>query len=134
MDCTVGSLSLLQRIFPTQDWTKVTHIAGWFFTCWATGKPKNTGVGSLSLLQQIFPTQESNEGLLHCRQILYQLSYQGSPLWILQAFKTNLKNHNFITINLTIKQNGQMKTQTAKTDKEELKVRRVHCLSRKLNQ
>ena len=40
------------------------------------GKPKNTGVGSLSLLQGIFPTQESNRGLLHCRQILYQLSYQ----------------------------------------------------------
>ena len=39
------------------------------------GKPKNIGVGSLSLLQQIFPTQELNWGLLHCRQILYQLSY-----------------------------------------------------------
>ena len=35
-------------------------------------------VGSLSLLQGIFPTQESNQGLLHCRWILYQLSYQGS--------------------------------------------------------
>ena len=43
------------------------------------GKPKNTGVGSLSLLQRIFLTQESNQGLLHCRQILYQLSNQGSP-------------------------------------------------------
>ena len=43
------------------------------------GKPKNTGVGSLSLLQGIFPTQELNQGLLHCRQILYQLSYQGRP-------------------------------------------------------
>ena len=43
------------------------------------GKHKNTGVGGLSLLQQIFPTQESNQGLLWCRQILYQLSYQGSP-------------------------------------------------------
>ena len=42
-------------------------------------KPKNTGVGSLSLLQQIFPTQELNQGLLHCRQTLYQLSYEGSP-------------------------------------------------------
>ena len=40
------------------------------------GKPKNTGLGSLSLLQQIFPTQESNQGLLHFRDILYQLSYQ----------------------------------------------------------
>ena len=39
------------------------------------GKPKNTGVGSLSLLQQIFLTQELDWGLLHCRQILYQLSY-----------------------------------------------------------
>ena len=51
------------------------------------GKPKNTGVGSLSLLQHIFLTQESNWGLLHRRRILYQLSYQGSPLqkWTLQG-------------------------------------------------
>ena len=39
-------------------------------------KPKNTRVGSLSLLQRIFQTQEWNWDLLHCRQILYQLSYQ----------------------------------------------------------
>ena len=42
-------------------------------------KPKNTGMGSLSHLQRIFPTQESNRGLQHCRWILYQVSYQGSP-------------------------------------------------------
>ena len=41
------------------------------------GKSKSTGVGSLSLLQQIFLTQESNWGLLHRRQILYQLISQG---------------------------------------------------------
>ena len=41
------------------------------------GKPRNPGVGRLSLLQWIFPTQESNRGLLHCRQILYQLSHKG---------------------------------------------------------
>ena len=40
---------------------------------------QNTGVGSLSLLQGIFPTQRSNPSLLHCRQILYQLSHKGSP-------------------------------------------------------
>ena len=40
---------------------------------------QNTGVGSLSLLQGIFPTQGSNLGLPLCRQILYQLSHQGSP-------------------------------------------------------
>ena len=42
-------------------------------------KPKNTGVGCLSLLRGIFLTQELNWGLLPCRWILYQLSYQGSP-------------------------------------------------------
>ena len=40
----------------------------------------NTGVGSLSLLQGIFPTQGSNSGFPHYRQILYQLSHQGSPI------------------------------------------------------
>ena len=40
---------------------------------------QNTGVGSLSLLQVIFPTQGSNPGHSHCRQILYQLTHQGSP-------------------------------------------------------
>ena len=40
---------------------------------------QSTGVGSLSLLQAIFPIQGLNPGLLHYRQILYQLSYEGSP-------------------------------------------------------
>ena len=39
---------------------------------------QSTGVDRFSLLQGIFPTQGSNPGLLPCRQILYQLSYQGS--------------------------------------------------------
>ena len=47
------------------------------------GKPKNTGVASLFLLQGIFPTQELNWGLLHCRQIFYQLTYQESPSYSL---------------------------------------------------
>ena len=42
------------------------------------GKPKNTGMDSLSLLQRIFLTQELNWGLLHCRGLLYQPSYQGN--------------------------------------------------------
>ena len=40
---------------------------------------QNTGVGSPSPLQGIFPIQGSNPGLPNCRQILYQLSHQGSP-------------------------------------------------------
>ena len=40
---------------------------------------KNTGAGCHALLQVIFPTQGLNPVLLHCRQILYHLSHQGSP-------------------------------------------------------
>ena len=58
------------------------------------GKLKNTGVGSLSLLQQIVQTQESNQGLLHCRRILYQLSYQGSLFISLVSIISN--NASFI--------------------------------------
>ena len=77
------------------------------------GKSENIGVGSLSLLQEIFPTKELNWGLLHCRQILYQLSYQGSttsikatintmPNKIYQSFFIGifLNNFFFLVINI----------------------------------
>jgi len=48
------------------------------------GKPRNTGVGSLALLQGIFLPRN----LMHFRQILYQLSYQGSPLKDKAAIKS----------------------------------------------
>ena len=38
---------------------------------------QNTGVGDFSLLQEIFPAQGLDQGLPHCRQILYCLSHQG---------------------------------------------------------
>ena len=75
----VGSLSLLQGSSQPRDQTQVSHIAVDSLSVEPQGKPKNSGVGSLSLLQRIFLTQESNQGLLCCRWILYQLSYQGSP-------------------------------------------------------
>ena len=102
-----SSLSLLQRIFPTQGSNQGFRIAGRFFTSWATREreseshsvvsnslqphglhspwnspDQNTGVGCHFLLQGIFLTQESNPSLLHllhCRLILYQLSHKGSP-------------------------------------------------------
>ena len=81
--------SICQQIWKTQQWpqdwkrsvfapiprkwgVKVTQLS--LTLC---DPSQNTGVGSLSLLQGIFPTQESNQGLLLCRQILYQLSYHG---------------------------------------------------------
>ena len=55
---------------------------------------QNTAVGSLSL-RGIFPAQGSNPGLPHCRQILYQLSHQGSPKtleWVAYPFSRDLPN------------------------------------------
>ena len=49
-------------------------------------KLRNTGVGNLALLQRIFLTQELSWGLLHCRRILYHLSYQGSPSLDIRPF------------------------------------------------
>ena len=52
-------------------------------------------MGSLSILQGIFPTRWSNPGLLHCRQILYQLSHKGSPRileWVAYPFSRDLPN------------------------------------------
>ena len=43
------------------------------------------------LFQGIFPTQGLNPGLLRCRWILYQLSYQGSPRileWVAYPFSS----------------------------------------------
>ena len=68
----VGSLSLLQEIEPRSPALQPDSLPAE-----PQEKPKNTGVVSLSLLQQIFPTQQLNQGLLNCRWILYQLSYQG---------------------------------------------------------
>ena len=62
-----------------RDRTQVSALQADSLPAEPQGKPKKTGVGSLSFLQGIFLTQESNQGLLHCRRILYQLSYQGSP-------------------------------------------------------
>ena len=74
-DTGVGCHALFQGIFPTQVSPELQVNS---LLTEPPGKPVNTGVGSLFLLQWIFLTQESNRGLLHCRQILYQLNYQGS--------------------------------------------------------
>ena len=78
MPCSRGSFQL-------RDQTQVTRIASGFFTIWATKEAQETGVGSLSLLLGIFQTHELNQGSLHCRQILYLLTYQGSPVLNLKS-------------------------------------------------
>ena len=74
----VGSLSLLQGIFPTRGSNPGLPDCRWIFTSWVTREAQEYWMGCLSLLQEIFPTQGSNQGPLHHRWILYQLSHQGS--------------------------------------------------------
>ena len=62
----------------------------WLYSSW-NSPGQNIGVGSHFPLQGIFPTQEWNPGLRHCGQILYQLSYQGSPRileWVAYPFSS----------------------------------------------
>ena len=71
MDYTVLGILLNPGIKPRSPAWQVDSLL--------SRKLRNTGVGSQALLQGIFLTHESNWGLLRCRRILYQLSYQGSP-------------------------------------------------------
>ena len=61
---------------------------------------KSAGVDCHFLLQGIFPTQESNLGLPHCRQTLYRLSHQGSPLTFLSSINDTIVNTH---LNLNLK-------------------------------
>ena len=73
---------------------KVTQSFQLFATPWTVESMEFSRLeywsGSLSLLQGIFPTQGSNPGLPHCRQILYHLSHQGSPLICLVCGKCSV--------------------------------------------
>ena len=69
-----------------------------FVTPWTVGyqaspsigfSGKSTGVGCHFLLQGIFLTQGLKLGLLHCRQMLYPLSHQGSPQNVIDSNKIN---------------------------------------------
>ena len=81
--CCAESLSRVQLFVTT--WT-VAHQA-----------PLSMGILQARILEWvampssrgIFPTQGSNPGLLHCGQILYQLSHQGNPRildWVAYPF------------------------------------------------
>ena len=65
-----------------------------FQSCRTLGKPLDYTVYEIlqaRILEWIFPTQGLNLGLLHCRQILYQLSHKGSPRilgWLAYPFSS----------------------------------------------
>ena len=84
---------------------KVAQSCPTFCDPW-TSPGQNTGVGSLSLLQGIFPTQGLNPGLLHFRQILYQLSHKG-PLLLFSISKLLFSVIFSRVFNVVIGQDGQ---------------------------
>ena len=88
-DLKVKSLSCV-RLFATHGLQPPRLLGPWDFP------GMNTGVGCHFLLQRIFPTQGLNLGLLHYRQTLYHLSYQGNPY----AFMATLP---LITMNSDVK-------------------------------
>ena len=57
---------------------------------------KNTGAGSHYLLQGIFPTQGWNSGIMYCRQILYYLSHQRSPIPVIK-FNLQIRHNERLT-------------------------------------
>ena len=111
MDCSLGSsnpgLYRLPRekntihehclMLPERKW-KLLSCVQLFATSWTTQSMKfsRPQPWSVSLLQGSFPIQESNRDLLHCRQILYQLSYQGS----LMLLNTHGKQKQIILLSL----------------------------------
>ena len=73
----VGSRSLLQGIFPAQGLQADSLPAE------PQGKPKNLEWVAYFFSSGSSQPRNQSGGLLHCRQILYQLSYQGNPKDIL---------------------------------------------------
>ena len=76
----VGSLSLLQRILPNPgiEPSSPTLLVDWL-PAEPPRKPKNLEWVTHPFFSGSSQSRKRNQGLLHCRQTLYQLSYQGSP-------------------------------------------------------
>ena len=62
-----------------RDQTQVFRIAGMFFISWATREAHEYWSGLPIPSPGDLPDPGIEPGLLHCRRILYQLSYEGRP-------------------------------------------------------
>ena len=71
--CCCYVASVMSDSVQPQRWQPTRLLCPW------NSPGKNTGMSCHFLLQRIFLTQGSNPGLLHCKQIPYHLSHQGSP-------------------------------------------------------
>ena len=103
-----GKASEVERFQESTKWVYKEHSRSREVTksCLTLAAPWT--VGCLYLLQGIFLTQGSKPGLLHCRQILYPGSYEGSPVknignnkMVRHLVKSNLKTQNAFLHRLT---------------------------------
>ena len=79
----VGSLSLLQGIFPTQGSNPgLPHCRRILYQLSHKGSPRRLEWVSHPFSSGSSQPRELNQGHLYCRQILYQLSYEGSLLFL----------------------------------------------------
>ena len=77
----VGSLSLLQGIFPTQGSNPgLPHCGRILYPLNHQGSPRILEWVAYPFSRGSSQPRNRNQGLLHCRRILYQLSYEGSPV------------------------------------------------------
>ena len=75
----VGSLSLLQGIFPTQGWNPgLLHCQRILYQLSHKGSPRILEWAAYPFSSRSFPARNQTRVSGHCRWILYQLSYQGS--------------------------------------------------------
>ena len=73
-------------------WKSLSHVQ-LFATLWTIQSMEFSRPEYWSLLQGIFSSQGSNPGLLHCRQILYQVSHKRRPRiseWVAYPFSADL--------------------------------------------
>ena len=88
---------LRRQINESESWSLISDFLQpcGLYSPWKSPGQK-TGVGSCSLLHGIIPTQGLSPGLLNCRQILYQLSHQGSPRILHGIFLTQKSNWSLL--------------------------------------
>ena len=92
----VGSLSLLQGIFPTRESNPgFPHFRQIIYQLSHKGSPRILEWVVDPFFSRSFWPRKQTQGLLHCRQILYQLSYQGSPYilppWPISRYQHDVK-------------------------------------------
>ena len=96
---TVALISLTSKVMLKILQVRPQQYVNWELPDVQAGFRKGRGTrDQIANIQWIFLTQELNGGLLHFRQILYQLSYQGSPFSyaskvILKILQVRLQHH-----------------------------------------